>query len=116
MHGFNKYIAYKNDNFTHYKTMVLNLSQFVLKTNGKSSAEILQYAPSSYTVYYEYNNNIKYNGLISSPLSPPVLKCSSLSVHSTAVVLTKYEIRLAYGSNTVILVALTQSLQHGQRT
>ena len=61
--------------------------------------ERIIYTPNSNTVYFEYIHEgigyyPEYRGMVKSPLSPPVLKCSSVTVYNDSKQWTKYELRL----------------------
>lgn len=111
--------VYSSSDKLEWETWILDLSTLKLEpgTQFKLSASsgidndnfsgILEYIPNSNTSYYCYNfrssqsNNIHHLGTISSPTSPPILKCSSISAHLDATFITKYELRAVDGSGTI---------------
>ena len=107
---------YESGNLDIYQTKVINISslslqpgtQFKVKaiavgTDSEPTSSILEYIPSSNTAYYEMTDDLHlaYNGVVPSPLTPPVLKCATIFVNHNALVVAKYELRYANGSGTI---------------
>ena len=66
--------------------------------------------PTSNTVYFKYCYNTdhyspEYCGMVNSPLSPPVLKCSGLLINNYAKVHTRYAFRIASTNENIYITS-----------
>ena len=106
-------LLYSSDKYRQNNQWILDLStlnmqpgtQFKFRANLETitteySTDTFVYEPETYTLYYCYRSEgggdtaLDFLAIVESPLSPPVLKCSAISVHNDAMVMTKYELRL----------------------
>lgn len=120
-------VLYTSPSLSEWQTMKVNLDTLNIAPgtplyvtaipNVRHSEDLLEtiiYTPNSNTIYFEYIHTDNppyyypvYNGMVKSPLSPPVLKCSYLYVLCDAGVNTRYELRLASTNERLFETGIT---------